>query len=186
VDFNFFVAVDQSEFAELVHEITDAGSDGADHLCQGFLTDVRIDGLRAALLSEIRQMKLGNRCFPRYRGDRAVFHRRRGRDPKPQSFRQPSLKNRSEKPSSPRRSDGMICDLCGVDHRQGMQDRATLAHRRFKAVHNAENRTNTWSRPGLSASGVRPDAVGERGCAPGLKVIPPASGPDMYRPCGPG
>jgi hypothetical protein len=54
VDFNFSVVVDEPQFAEFVHEETDAGSGGADHLCQGFLADIRIDW---AFLSEMREQK---------------------------------------------------------------------------------------------------------------------------------
>jgi hypothetical protein len=57
VDFNFSIVADESEFAEFVHEKTDAGSGGADHFCQRFLIDIGNDGLRAALLSEIREQQ---------------------------------------------------------------------------------------------------------------------------------
>jgi hypothetical protein len=36
---------------------TDAGSGGADHLCQRLLADAWIDWLRAAFLSEMREQK---------------------------------------------------------------------------------------------------------------------------------
>src|ERR1700738_1956333 len=57
VDFNFSVVADQSQFAEFVHEVTDAGSGGADHLRQSFLADTWIDRPRAAFLSEMREQK---------------------------------------------------------------------------------------------------------------------------------
>src|SRR5450432_1892468 len=57
VDFNFSVVADESQFAELVHEVTDAGSGGADHLSQSFLADTWIDRPRAAFLSEMREQK---------------------------------------------------------------------------------------------------------------------------------
>jgi hypothetical protein len=41
------VAADESKLAEFVHEMTDAGSGGADHLRQCFLTNVPTDRLRA-------------------------------------------------------------------------------------------------------------------------------------------
>src|ERR1700677_4534920 len=57
MDFYFSVVADEAQFAEFVHEKTDAGSGGADHLCQCLLTDTRIDWLRAAFLSEMREQK---------------------------------------------------------------------------------------------------------------------------------
>ena len=43
------------KLAKLVHEMADAGSGGADHVRQCFLTNVRTDRLRAAFLPEIRE-----------------------------------------------------------------------------------------------------------------------------------
>ena len=57
MDFYFSVVADEPEFAEFVHEKTDAGSGGADHLCQCLLADTWIDRLRAAFLSEMREQK---------------------------------------------------------------------------------------------------------------------------------
>ena len=51
------VVADEAQLAKLVHEMTDAGAGGADHLGQSFLTDIRADRLRAAFLSKIRQEK---------------------------------------------------------------------------------------------------------------------------------
>src|ERR1700712_4275166 len=53
MDFDFSVVADQAEFAEFVHEETDAGAGGPDHLGQGFLTDVGSDRLRRAFFAEI-------------------------------------------------------------------------------------------------------------------------------------
>ena len=36
------ILVKESQFAELIHEETDAGPRGADHLSQRFLTDLRV------------------------------------------------------------------------------------------------------------------------------------------------
>ena len=57
MDFYFSVIADESQFAEFVHEETDAGSGGANHLCQCFLTDTHQNRLRAAFLSEMRKQK---------------------------------------------------------------------------------------------------------------------------------
>src|ERR1700730_13704675 len=57
VNLDVSVIVDQSELAKFVHEMTAAGSGGADRLRQCFLTNVRTDRLRAAFLSEIREQQ---------------------------------------------------------------------------------------------------------------------------------
>jgi hypothetical protein len=46
VNLDVSIVADQSELAKLIHEMTDAGSGGADHLRQRFLTNVRTDRLR--------------------------------------------------------------------------------------------------------------------------------------------
>ncbi len=51
------VVADEAQLAKLVHEMADSGSSGADHLRQRFLTDMRIDRLRAAFLAEIREQQ---------------------------------------------------------------------------------------------------------------------------------
>jgi hypothetical protein len=53
MNFDVSVVADEAQLAKLVHEVTDAGACGADHLGQRFLTDVRTDQLRAAFLPEI-------------------------------------------------------------------------------------------------------------------------------------
>jgi hypothetical protein len=55
MNLNVSVVVDEPKLAEFVHEKADPGSSGAYHLRQCFLTDIRTDRLRAALLPEIRQ-----------------------------------------------------------------------------------------------------------------------------------
>jgi hypothetical protein len=57
VNLDVSVVVDEIKLAKLVHEMTDAGSGGADHLRQCFLTNVRTDRLRAAFLPEIREQQ---------------------------------------------------------------------------------------------------------------------------------
>ena len=49
------VVIDEAQLTKLVHEKADAGSRGADHLRQCFLTYIRTDRLRAACLPEIRE-----------------------------------------------------------------------------------------------------------------------------------
>ena len=51
------VVADQSKLAEFVHESADAGSGGADHLRQCFLTEVGTDRLRVAFPAEIREQQ---------------------------------------------------------------------------------------------------------------------------------
>jgi hypothetical protein len=43
----------EAQFLELVHEETDAGARGADHLGEHFLTDLRNDQLRLAFFPEM-------------------------------------------------------------------------------------------------------------------------------------
>jgi hypothetical protein len=57
MNFYFSVVVDEPQVPEFVHEKTDAGSGGADHLCQYLLADASIDWLRAAFLSEMREQR---------------------------------------------------------------------------------------------------------------------------------
>ena len=49
------VVVYEAQFAELIHEETDAGARGADHLGQRFLTDLGNDRLRLAFFPEMGQ-----------------------------------------------------------------------------------------------------------------------------------
>jgi hypothetical protein len=51
------VVTDEAELSKLAHEMADSGSGGADHLHQRFLTDMRIDRLRAAFRAEIRKQQ---------------------------------------------------------------------------------------------------------------------------------
>ena len=54
VDLELAVVLDETETAELVHKETDSGSRGFDHLCEGFLTDVRYLYGRAFTASDAR------------------------------------------------------------------------------------------------------------------------------------
>ena len=47
------VVIDEAELLELVHEMTDSRSGGANHLRQAFLIDSRIDGFGAAFLAKV-------------------------------------------------------------------------------------------------------------------------------------
>jgi hypothetical protein len=51
------IVADESEFAELVHEVAHPGPSCADHFRQRFLADSGIDWHRVALLSEMREQK---------------------------------------------------------------------------------------------------------------------------------
>ena len=57
MNFDMPVVTDEAQLAKLVHEMTDAGSGGADHLGKRFLTDVRADRLRTAFFAKIGQQK---------------------------------------------------------------------------------------------------------------------------------
>ena len=57
VDLGMPVIADEAQLAKLVHEIADAGSRGADHLGQSFLTDIWADPLWATFLAEIREQQ---------------------------------------------------------------------------------------------------------------------------------
>lgn len=57
MNLNFSIVIDEAEPAELVHEKADPGSRRANHFSQRFLSDVRIDRRRVALLAKIRQQK---------------------------------------------------------------------------------------------------------------------------------
>ena len=46
------VVIDEAKLAKLVHEMADAGSGSADHLCQCFLTNIREGRQPAADQSE--------------------------------------------------------------------------------------------------------------------------------------
>src|ERR1019366_3988790 len=72
MDFNFSVVADEPQFAEFVHEKTDAGAGGADHLCQCLLADTWIDWLRAAFLAEMREQKEKARESPLARIEQLV------------------------------------------------------------------------------------------------------------------
>ena len=47
------VVVNEPQFAEPIHEETDAGARGADHLGERFLTDLRNDRLRLAFFPKV-------------------------------------------------------------------------------------------------------------------------------------
>ena len=51
------VVIQKAKFAELIHEETDAGACGPDHLGERFLTDLRNDRLRLAFFPEVRQQQ---------------------------------------------------------------------------------------------------------------------------------
>jgi hypothetical protein len=51
------VVDDEAKFPESVHESADAGSGGADHLCQCFLIDIGTDWLRASFVAEMREYR---------------------------------------------------------------------------------------------------------------------------------
>ena len=55
VNLDVSIVIDETKLAKLVHEMAYAGSGGADHLRQCFLTNIRTDLLRAARLPEIRE-----------------------------------------------------------------------------------------------------------------------------------
>ena len=57
MDFDFSVVTDEPQLAKLVHEKAHTRSGRADHICQRFLIDIRIDRLRGTLFSKIRQEK---------------------------------------------------------------------------------------------------------------------------------
>ena len=45
----------KAEFAKAIHEEADAGPSGADHLCQGFLRDLRNECFSFTRLAKLRQ-----------------------------------------------------------------------------------------------------------------------------------
>ena len=49
------IVIDEAQLPELIHKETDTGTRSADHLGERFLTDLRNDRLRLALLPEMRQ-----------------------------------------------------------------------------------------------------------------------------------
>ncbi len=51
------VIVDETQFAEFIHEETDTGARGADHLGERFLTDLRNDRLRFTFLPKVGQQQ---------------------------------------------------------------------------------------------------------------------------------
>ena len=51
------VVVNETQFAELIHEETDAGARGADHVGQHVLTDLRNDRLRLAFFPIVGQQQ---------------------------------------------------------------------------------------------------------------------------------
>jgi hypothetical protein len=57
MDLQFSVVFDKTQFAEFVHEKAHARSRRADHLRQGFLTEISHDRLRPAFLAEICKEK---------------------------------------------------------------------------------------------------------------------------------
>ncbi len=67
MDFQFSIVLDKTQFAEFVHEKTHARSGRADHLRQGFLTDLSHDRLRPAFRAEVckEKEKSGETLFAR-------------------------------------------------------------------------------------------------------------------------
>ncbi len=57
MDFQFSIVLDKTQFAEFVHEKTHARLGRADHLRQGFLTDLSHDRLRPAFRAEVCKEK---------------------------------------------------------------------------------------------------------------------------------
>ena len=57
MDFKAAVVLNEAQLAELVHEETDSGPGGADHLGQGFLTDLRNHLLWRAVLAEVGEQE---------------------------------------------------------------------------------------------------------------------------------
>src|ERR1700674_4930557 len=57
VDFDVPVITDQAKLAELVHEVTDARSGGANHVRQRLLADIRSDRLWCPFLAKMRQQQ---------------------------------------------------------------------------------------------------------------------------------
>src|SRR5580704_540625 len=49
------VVLNKAEFAKAIHEEADAGPSGADHLCQGFLRDLRNQSFWFTRLAKFRQ-----------------------------------------------------------------------------------------------------------------------------------
>ena len=62
VDVQPAVVVEEPQFAELIHEETDAGPRGADHLSQRFLTHLRNDRLRLAFFPKVGQQQFACSC----------------------------------------------------------------------------------------------------------------------------
>ena len=57
MNFEMSVVINETQLAEFVHEVTHARPSRANHLIERFLTDLREDWLRSALLSEIGQQQ---------------------------------------------------------------------------------------------------------------------------------
>src|SRR6478672_10920226 len=57
MDFEMSVVINETQFAELVHEVADTRAGRADHLGECFLTDLCENWLGSALLSKIRQQE---------------------------------------------------------------------------------------------------------------------------------
>ena len=55
------VVINETQFAELIHKMTDARAGGADHLGQCFLIDLRNGRLRLPLFPEIRYQEQRSR-----------------------------------------------------------------------------------------------------------------------------
>ena len=57
MDFNFPIIIDVAQFAEFVHELTDAGPGRTNHLREKFLTKLSDDRLWRVFLPEVRKKK---------------------------------------------------------------------------------------------------------------------------------
>jgi hypothetical protein len=53
------VVLDESQFAEAIHEEADSGAGGANHLCQGFLADFGNHGLWSPVFAELGEQQQG-------------------------------------------------------------------------------------------------------------------------------
>ena len=67
VDTQRAVVLDESEFSETVHEKTNPGAGGANHLCQRLLADLGCYHLRLAVLAKSGKQQEGP-CQPLFTG----------------------------------------------------------------------------------------------------------------------
>src|ERR1700733_13437406 len=70
---NAAVVFDEAEFAKAIHEEADPGPGGPDHLCQGFLGDLRDQAFRFAWHAELRHQE-ENPGQPLFAGVEKLVH----------------------------------------------------------------------------------------------------------------